>query len=343
MVAALDEIFNFAGLGVGRGRRQTNRGTGRPGRDQQRQRAYDAEHAIDDFGETFADLDGAKRYVARMLASKWLRRHFPGVRSTIEVRDGRGRRRAAAFGTYAITLPRWARNTTTVLHEIAHCLTPRDPGHGAEWARCYLMLVQHFLGRAAAAALRASFKAHGVRYARAAHPAARSAARRRGAALLASQSPEQRARNLAKARVALAEKRLAKIDERIAQFPDWAREQNAEMRAQAAGKVDAARAALADAERALATAPAPDAECICAGDGVCTVCRPDSPAPRHPPGSPLVMRLTPKPPADDAEREARRREEVAAVHARLVTLTFQCREIAKESEALAIKLAKLLD
>lgn len=325
MVAALDEIFNFAGLGVGRGRRQTNRGTGRPGRDQQRQRAYDAEHAIDDLGETFADLNGAKRYVARMLASKWLRRHFPGVRSTIEVRDGRGRRRAAAFGTYAITLPRWARNTTTVLHEIAHCLTPRDPGHGAEWARCYLMLVQHFLGRAAAAALRASFKAHGVRYARAAHPAARSAARRRGAALLASQSPEQRARNLAKARVALAEKRLAKIDERIAQFPDWAREQNAEMRAQAAGKVDAARAALADAERALASGSAAP------------------PAPRHPPGSPLVMRLTPKAPADDAEREARRREEVAAVHARLVTLTFQCREIAKESEALAIKLAKLLD
>ncbi|MDP7193033.1 MAG: hypothetical protein QF734_07015 [Arenicellales bacterium] len=54
----------------------------------------------------------------------------------IKVKDGRGRRHAgASFGENLITLPRWARQTVIVLHEIAHTLVDdrKYPHHGAEF------------------------------------------------------------------------------------------------------------------------------------------------------------------------------------------------------------------
>lgn len=60
------------------------------------------------------------------------RKYNPGIK----VKDGRGRRHAgASFGENLITLPRWARQTVIVLHEIAHTLVDdrKYPHHGAEF------------------------------------------------------------------------------------------------------------------------------------------------------------------------------------------------------------------
>ena len=57
--------------------------------------------------------------------------------ATVLVKDGRGRRHAGASYEYnLITLPRWSRQTSIVLHEVAHTLVDSQyyPHHGAEFA-----------------------------------------------------------------------------------------------------------------------------------------------------------------------------------------------------------------
>jgi len=56
--------------------------------------------------------------------------------ATVLVKDGRGRRHAgASYEDNLITLPRWSRQTTIVLHEVAHTLVDSQyyPDHGAEF------------------------------------------------------------------------------------------------------------------------------------------------------------------------------------------------------------------
>ena len=68
----------------------------------------------------------------------------------IKVKDGRGRRHAgASFGENLITLPRWARQTVIVLHEIAHTLVDdrKYPHHGAEFVGVlFALLSQESIG-----------------------------------------------------------------------------------------------------------------------------------------------------------------------------------------------------
>ena len=56
--------------------------------------------------------------------------------ATVLVKDGRGRRHAgASYEDNLITLPRWSRQTSIVLHEVAHTLVDSQyyPHHGAEF------------------------------------------------------------------------------------------------------------------------------------------------------------------------------------------------------------------
>ena len=68
----------------------------------------------------------------------------------IKVKDGRGRRHAgASFQDNLITLPRWARQTVIVLHEIAHTLVDdrKYPHHGAEFVGVlFALLNQESIG-----------------------------------------------------------------------------------------------------------------------------------------------------------------------------------------------------
>ena len=52
------------------------------------------------------------------------------------ITDGRGTRRAMAYGSYKISLPVWARMPAIVLHEVAHSLTSTQYAwHGPEFMR----------------------------------------------------------------------------------------------------------------------------------------------------------------------------------------------------------------
>ena len=94
----------------------------------------------------------------------------------VTVSDGRRRRRACAYGTREIGMPRATRTQWVVLHELAHVVCARvesgmryderTPGHGWRFAEIYLYLVKTHLGQDRHDALKAAFKKHHVRFRR---------------------------------------------------------------------------------------------------------------------------------------------------------------------------------
>jgi putative metallohydrolase (TIGR04338 family) len=149
-------------------------------RDSQRAKLYRAENALDWPGERrWGTVPEIQRYVDRLVASVWFKRRWPQVNEryfmpwstmlierfpAIEVADGRGGHNARAH-QHRIQIPTRARQEHVVLHELAHCLTWNDgAAHGWEFAAVLVALVQHQMGKPKADALKASFRAHKVRY-----------------------------------------------------------------------------------------------------------------------------------------------------------------------------------
>jgi len=141
-------------------------------RDSQRSRLYAAESVI--YGKYKSkwavkysqyDLNSntpivfCQRYVDLILSQKFITKRYGQRR--IAVKSGRGG--AMAIGGSIISLGRWARDESVVLHEIAHCLTPFSK-HGPEFAGVYLFLVRNVLGNEAATELRQSYRTNRVRY-----------------------------------------------------------------------------------------------------------------------------------------------------------------------------------
>lgn len=137
-------------------------------RDSQRQRVYDAEK------EAFAgelliedwDFTATVAYVRRVCASKtWakLRRRSDPPERAPDVLPGREGDRPSGWAG-GVTLPPLARKRWLILHELAHSAAPIVAQH--DWMFCdtYLKLVSRFLGREAAAKLKAAFKKHRVRF-----------------------------------------------------------------------------------------------------------------------------------------------------------------------------------
>ncbi|NKB86703.1 MAG: hypothetical protein GKS06_00580 [Acidobacteria bacterium] len=67
------------------------------------------------------------------------------------VTDGRSRRTACyVYDDHQIRLPRWSRSLMVVLHETAHAhlwaALPNAAGHGPEYARLYLDLLERYAG-----------------------------------------------------------------------------------------------------------------------------------------------------------------------------------------------------
>jgi len=151
--------YNFFGKDQNLWRHQTRMSPGLD-RDWQRTKVYSAERVVRRGAPmSYADT---LRFVAKVLNSATFQRRW-GVR-TLEVRDGRGRTRAAAYGSSYITLPDWARTRDVVLHEIAHTLCPSWEQHGRLFARTFLELTRLFQGKAEHDALRDSFRERGVRF-----------------------------------------------------------------------------------------------------------------------------------------------------------------------------------
>lgn len=73
-----------------------------------------------------------------------------GDRRFPEIRDGRGRRSGCGDG-FGISLPKFARNVSYVLHEVAHYIQVRHrwdgAWHGPRWLGAYLYLLSRFTAR----------------------------------------------------------------------------------------------------------------------------------------------------------------------------------------------------
>lgn len=142
-------------------------------RDSQRQKLYNAEHSTPTWkaghAEPFTDLKDVERYVKRVIRSKFWDQQVNGRCHVPRIGDGRGRR--SAYGNSGeVVFPRWARFPMVILHELAHtaiCRThhhSRVAAHGHEFAAMFLKLVSRFMGTQVHDELKASFKAHGVRF-----------------------------------------------------------------------------------------------------------------------------------------------------------------------------------
>jgi putative metallohydrolase (TIGR04338 family) len=150
-------------------------------RDSQRKRVYTAESLAfltsPKTGEpTLPTVDDVDRYVKKVWHSKRVQAAFPRATRTYygapTVLDGRGCRKASAISTHTIKMPRWSRREWVVLHELAHIIVEREylelrketAPHGWLFCETYLKLVLYMLGREAHDALKASFKAHKVKF-----------------------------------------------------------------------------------------------------------------------------------------------------------------------------------
>lgn len=151
-------------------------------RDNQRKRIYDSEHEAFEKGrfktDELKDLSVAEcqAYVDKVCESKWFIRRY-GRPLQIEVRPGKGHRSATADpDRMVMQLPLWSRKPSVMLHELAHFVIDemyyvRDLGfgampawHGPEFAKEFLALVQRFMGKEEADALRTAYKNKRVKY-----------------------------------------------------------------------------------------------------------------------------------------------------------------------------------
>jgi len=137
--------------------------TNRP-RDFQRKRVYAAEGVC--LSESMYDIHDLRVWVNQVTCSRVFRCLYPNYYFTgIEVKDGRGRRRACGSVFGYINMPRWSRNKFSVLHELAHVVTRYDVScHGEEFCQNYLTLVKHILGEQMHHDLQLRMKIEGVRF-----------------------------------------------------------------------------------------------------------------------------------------------------------------------------------
>ena len=135
-------------------------------RDSQRARLYRAENEVDP-GKALPTVAAMQAYVDGVAATGWFTDRW-GTR-TFEVRPGYGHKRATADADGVLQMPRWARREMTILHEVAHCVTPVTfAAHGHEYAGVLLAIVRRAMGLAKAQALEESFQRHRVRWSTAA-------------------------------------------------------------------------------------------------------------------------------------------------------------------------------
>ena len=104
-------------------------------RDQQRQKVYTWEREIFQIDSKLAKKLTLEE--CQKLVNLAYRRYRPNAGRTPQVTDGRGTRRALAYGSSRIGLPVWARTPGVVLHEVSHTLTNNSScaAHGPEFVR----------------------------------------------------------------------------------------------------------------------------------------------------------------------------------------------------------------
>ena len=133
--------------------------------DFQRQKVYGAEQrALYRIKISFESEKEIRRYVSRIVKSKWFAKRYPitaanGVRVIFDWRLTK-----SARGGTAIRLPArdgWAWYDSIVLHELAHCCA-RGGGHAGDFARAFRVLVDKYMGDVAGRSLRHEFNVRNV-------------------------------------------------------------------------------------------------------------------------------------------------------------------------------------
>jgi putative metallohydrolase (TIGR04338 family) len=139
-------------------------------RDSQRSKVYKAERVLLRFAKPLREVSDVERYLKKELKRKAITSRYPDAADAFRVKDGRGTRRALAYGDHTISIPLWARNEAIVLHEAAHVITTRHintrqaAAHGWQFCEALLVLVRFIMGAEAHDALKKSFKDNKVRF-----------------------------------------------------------------------------------------------------------------------------------------------------------------------------------
>lgn len=142
-------------------------------RDSQRSKCYAAEDACQ---KELGIKPNLTLVQCRALIQKLANEHPAiDIGYTIQVKDGRGCRRAWACttkGSAVIKLPRFARTKQTVIHEFTHIVIwlrdyragTKSAAHGWQFCAEYLDLVEQYISKKHAATLRKCFKDGGVKH-----------------------------------------------------------------------------------------------------------------------------------------------------------------------------------
>lgn len=141
-----------------------------PTRDSMREKCYAAERPVREAhpGKLFANFSEVCAYIKSLMETDWFMRRWWSF-TTVEVRERRNNCRsyAAASGRYMQFSPQDAHGDKvtewTILHELAHCVTPSGHYHSRLWAKNFVELVHFRMGEAAGKALAASFRKHGMK------------------------------------------------------------------------------------------------------------------------------------------------------------------------------------
>jgi putative metallohydrolase (TIGR04338 family) len=138
-------------------------------RDSQRSKVYRSERVLRQFANPLPTITDIEKFITKEMSRKRIIDKYPDAVRSIVVADGRGRRRACAYGGRQISMPKWSRNTHIVIHEVAHIISARHyghqiAGHGWEYCSVYLDLVRHIMGVEAFETLKQSFKDHKVKF-----------------------------------------------------------------------------------------------------------------------------------------------------------------------------------
>lgn len=139
-------------------------------RDTQRAKLYRADDVLSKFAVPLTTVEDVEAFTNKVWASKRVQKAFPKAmwQGEPRVKDGR-RTRIARGGHFHISIPRWARHSNVVLHELSHTITQRIygsnvAGHGWEYCGVFLKLTLYIMGREAHDAFKASMKKHKVRF-----------------------------------------------------------------------------------------------------------------------------------------------------------------------------------
>lgn len=142
-------------------------------RDSQVSKVYKSDHSLDKLSKRYETIPEIEQFLKDIWQIKKLHSLYPFAfkREPPRIDDGRGTSWARG-GTNRLNLPKWARGSGTILHELSHCISDREEWwrkekrapHGWEFCSIYLDLTLIVMGKEAYNALKNAFKQNRVRY-----------------------------------------------------------------------------------------------------------------------------------------------------------------------------------